>query len=109
MKIKADGRIYALPEKPASLGEARVVKKEYGLVFGRDEIDLFDPDHAAALLYRAVREDDPNVSAKQAIALVNEITEIDFVADDGSELTGDEDEPVVPTGAPEEAPETAGS
>jgi hypothetical protein len=96
VKIKANGNLYAFPQKPISLGEARIVKKEYGVVFGRDEFDLFDPDWAAAFLYRAMREADPNLTSKLAIQAVNEITEIDFVADDGSELTGDEEETEAP-------------
>lgn len=103
MKIKAGGKLYDFPEKPASLGEQRLMKKEYGVVFGRDDFDLMDPDCAAAFLYRALREADPSIPPKQVIAAVNEITEIDFVNDDGSELTGDEDPPtseVEPSDAP---------
>jgi hypothetical protein len=43
-----------------------------------------------------MREADPNLTSKLAIQAVNEITEIDFVADDGSELTGDEEETETP-------------
>lgn len=97
MKIKANGKLYDFPSGSLDLGEARLIKKEFGVVFGRDEADLFDPDWAAAFLYRAMRQAEPEVAPKFIIEAVNATTELDFVNDDGSELTDDDEADAPPT------------
>jgi hypothetical protein len=89
VKIKAQGLLYDLPSRPLELGEQRRLKREFGFVPGRDELDLRDPDHLAAFLYSAMRESNPDAPANSLLELINRTREIELVNDDGSELTGD--------------------
>lgn len=86
MQIKAGSTLYPWPTKPLTLGEQRRVKREYGFVPGRDDFDLNDPDHVSAFLYGAIRQAEPDAPASQIIAVINDLSSIDIVDDDGKPL-----------------------
>lgn len=89
MQIKALGNTYPFPSKPLTLGEQRLLKREFGVIPSED-FDLGDPDHLAAFLYAAMREHSPEASAKSILTSINRVREIEILNDDGSPL-GSED------------------
>lgn len=96
MKIKLrDGTLLPWPNRPLSLGEQRMQKREFGVIPSRDGYDLEDPDSLAAMLYHAMRLNDPDAPARAIVAQIERIREIDLVDDDGNpfEATADDDVP----------------
>jgi hypothetical protein len=90
MQIKVGATLYPFPSKPLELGEQRRLKHEYGMVPGRDEFDLLDPDHLGAFLYAAMREADPDTPGNTLISRINRVREIEVVGDDGKPIAADE-------------------
>ncbi|HXO86437.1 MAG TPA: hypothetical protein VN803_13035, partial [Gemmatimonadales bacterium] len=90
MQIKVGATLYPFPTHPLELGEQRRVKREYGIVPGRDEFDLQDPDHLGAFLYAAMREVDPDTPGTALISRINRVRTIEILGDDGEPLPDDE-------------------
>lgn len=91
MQIKALGQTYPFPTRPLELGEQRRLKREFGFVFGQEDLDLNDPDHIAALLYAAMREATPDAPVKGILAAIDRVREIEILGDDGKPLGADEE------------------
>lgn len=103
MKIKALGNVYEFPERPLELGEQRLLKREFGFIPGRDELDLNDPDHLGAFLFAAMRNADLDAPAHSLIASINRVREIEIVGDDDKPLA-DSDDGADPTPAKAKKP-----
>ena len=86
MQIKVGATLYPFPTRPLELGEQRRLKREYGIVPGRDEFDLQDPDHLGAFLYAAMREASPDTPSSSLISRINRVRTIEVVGDDGLPL-----------------------
>jgi hypothetical protein len=101
MQIKVGSTLYPFPTRPMELGDQRRMKREYGIVPGRDELNYLDPDHLAAFLYAAMREADPEISGEKLVSRIDRIRTIDIVGDDGEPPAADGDTPdPTPAAAP---------
>jgi hypothetical protein len=104
MQIKVGATLYPFPDRPLELGDQRLLKREYGFVPGRDELDVQDPDHMAAFLYAAMRAaDTSDTPGHKLVSRINRVREIEVVADDGQPFIEGElaDEPdPTPAGPP---------
>lgn len=93
MKVKIDGKLYDAPEEDdtgLTLGEQSLVKREYGFVPGKEDFDLRDPDHVRAFLFIVLRKELPKVPATALTSQIDNVREIGFVNDDGSEITDEQ-------------------
>lgn len=104
MQIKAGHTIYPFPTKPLTLGEQRLLKREFGFVPGAGgDLDFFDPDHVGAFIFWAMREQDEDAPAKSLLARINRLTSVDILSDDGKPLAEMSEEEL--EGADVEAPD----
>lgn len=90
MKIKIDGKLYDEPSEDdmsLTIGEQRLLKREYGFVPARDGLDLNDPDHQAFYLFLVFRKASPNAPAVTLLPQVENVRRLDRVNDDGSPVT----------------------
>lgn len=93
MKVKIDGKLYDAPEEDdtgLTLGEQSLVKRQYGFVPGKEDFDLRDPDHVRAFLFIVLRKDLPKAPATALTSQIDNVRSIDFVNDDGSEITDEQ-------------------
>ena len=106
MKVKIDSKLYDPPteDDQLSMGELRLLKREYGFVPGRDGVDLRDQDHLCAFLFMTMRKAMPQAPANMLVSQIDDVRQVDFVGDDGSPLSEEEaaaqaDPTPAPTGA----------
>lgn len=95
MKLKIEGKLYDAPDETdqsLTIGEQRLLKREYGFVPARDGLDLNDPDHQAFYLFLVFRKANPNAPAATLLPQVENVRELERVNDDGSPFTEDQAE-----------------
>lgn len=92
MLIKALGNTYPFPTRRLTLGDQQTIKRAYGVKTSDIFDELDDPDNASALLYWAMREQDPNSPDKMLIEAIKRARSIDIVGDDGEPLVDQDDD-----------------
>lgn len=95
MKLKIEGKLYDAPDEndqSLTIGEQRLLKREYGFVPARDGLDLNDPDHQAFYLFLVFRKASPNAPAATLLPQVENVRQLERVNDDGTPFTEDQAE-----------------
>lgn len=113
MKIKVLSHLYDPPQGNLTLGEQRIIKREFGVV-PTDDLDVTDPDHLGAFLYATFRQADANATSASILKAIDGVKEMEFVNDDGTPFTGDDEQDDAegkadPTPAPKSAGKKTGS
>lgn len=95
MKLKIDDVLYDAPDEndmSLTIGEQRLLKREYGFVPARDGLDLNDPDHQAFYLFLVFRKASPKAPAVTLLPQVENVRTLEQVNDDGTPVTEEQAE-----------------
>jgi len=106
-KCKVGGKAYELPK--LTLGEARILKRDFGL----DDLEYFnptDPDHLTGLLYLCLKREKPDASHALLLAEVESLDVEEFEQSDPETKAAPDPQPAVSDGGEQQpdsgSPET---
>jgi hypothetical protein len=90
IEIKLDDRTYEIDPDKITLGEARVLKRDYGME-SLGSLNFGDPDQMVGMLVMAIRRESPDLSEADVQAKVEDLDFVQIL--DGMKLPGETKDP----------------